>query len=52
MSESEIIPITEWPDWNTNPDGGDPLTQDLNAPYDKVCDYDLDFSYLYLTQFL
>ncbi|KAK4164619.1 putative ammonium transporter [Cladorrhinum sp. PSN259] len=32
---SEIVPVTEWPDWATNPDGGDPLTQDLNAPYDK-----------------
>ncbi|KAK4184258.1 putative ammonium transporter [Podospora australis] len=35
MSESGITPVTEWPEWSTNPDGGDPLTQDLNAPYDK-----------------
>lgn len=28
-------PITEWPDYNTNPAGGDPMTTDLNAPYDK-----------------
>ena len=32
----EIIPITEWPDYNVTPQGGDPLTHDLNAPYDKV----------------
>ena len=36
MADSEITPVTEWPDWNVYPDGGDPLTQDLNAPYDKV----------------
>lgn len=35
MSEAEIIPVTEWPEWSVNPNGGDPLTQDLNAPYDK-----------------
>ncbi|KAK3385285.1 ammonium transporter AmtB-like domain-containing protein [Podospora didyma] len=32
---AEITPVTEWPDWHDNPDGGDPLTQDLIAPYDK-----------------
>ena len=36
MSEPEITPVTEWPDWHTDPNGGDPFTQDLNAPYDKV----------------
>lgn len=35
MAESAITPITEWPDWHANPNGGDPFTQDLNAPYDK-----------------
>ncbi|KAK3949859.1 ammonium transporter family-domain-containing protein [Pseudoneurospora amorphoporcata] len=35
MAEPEIKPVTEWPDWHANPDGGDPFTQDLNAPYDK-----------------
>ncbi|KAK1781466.1 ammonium transporter AmtB-like domain-containing protein [Copromyces sp. CBS 386.78] len=35
MAEPEITPITEWPDWHANPNGGDPFTQDLNAPYDK-----------------
>ncbi|KAJ4390194.1 hypothetical protein N0V85_007463 [Neurospora sp. IMI 360204] len=35
MAEPEIVPVTEWPDWHANPNGGDPLTQDLNAPYDK-----------------
>lgn len=35
MSE-EIIPITEWPDYSVTPQGGDPITQNLNAPYDKV----------------
>lgn len=35
-SMAEITPITEWPDYATNPQGGDPFTQDLNAPYDKV----------------
>ena len=29
------VPITEWPDYNVNPQGGDPLTQDLNSLYDK-----------------
>ena len=28
-------PITEWPDYNVNPNGGDVMTQDLNALYDK-----------------
>lgn len=28
-------PVLEWPDYNTTPTGGDPLTTDLNAPYDK-----------------
>jgi len=32
---AEITPVTEWPDYATNPQGGDPFTQDLNAPYDK-----------------
>ncbi|KAK0609945.1 ammonium transporter AmtB-like domain-containing protein [Bombardia bombarda] len=35
MADAEITPVTEWPEWSVNPDGGDPLTQDLNAPYDK-----------------
>lgn len=29
------IPITEWPDYNVNPNGGDVMTQNLNALYDK-----------------
>lgn len=29
------VPVTEWPDYGTNPQGGDPITQDLNALYDK-----------------
>jgi hypothetical protein len=29
-------PITEWPEWSADPDGGNPVTQDLNALYDKV----------------
>ena len=33
---AEIVPVTEWPDYATNPQGGDPFTQNLNAPYDKV----------------
>ncbi|KFA67328.1 hypothetical protein S40285_03623 [Stachybotrys chlorohalonatus IBT 40285] len=32
---AEITPVTEWPDYSDNPRGGDPITQDLNAPYDK-----------------
>ncbi|RYP85988.1 hypothetical protein DL769_000851 [Monosporascus sp. CRB-8-3] len=35
MSETEILPVTEWPEWHSYPNGGDPITQDLNAPYDK-----------------
>jgi len=33
---AEIVPVTEWPDYSTTPTGGDVMTQDLNAPYDKV----------------
>ncbi|KAL8365385.1 hypothetical protein RB595_004269 [Gaeumannomyces hyphopodioides] len=29
------VPVTEWPDYRTNPQGGDPITQDLNALYNK-----------------
>ncbi|KAG5657820.1 hypothetical protein KAF25_007853 [Fusarium avenaceum] len=32
---STITPVTEWPDYNVDPTGGDPITQDLNALYDK-----------------
>merc|ERR1712230_326467 len=32
---SEITPVTEWPDYSVDPQGGNPITQDLNAPYDK-----------------
>lgn len=28
-------PIVEWPDYSVMPTGGDVMTQDLNAPYDK-----------------
>lgn len=35
---SEITPVTEWPDYAVDPQGGNPITQDLNAPYDKVRD--------------
>ena len=35
MSTSTIVPVTEWPDWHDVPDGGDPITQDLNAHYDE-----------------
>jgi len=38
---AEITPVTEWPDYATNPQGGDPFTQDLNAPYDKVWNADM-----------
>ncbi|KAH7026469.1 ammonium transporter AmtB-like domain-containing protein [Microdochium trichocladiopsis] len=31
----EILPVLEWPAYEVNPNGGDPITQDLNAPYDK-----------------
>ena len=33
---AEIIPVTEWPDYSEDPTGGNPITHDLNAPYDKV----------------
>jgi hypothetical protein len=36
---AEIVPVTEWPDYSTTPTGGDVMTQDLNAPYDKVRDF-------------
>ena len=36
MADPAPTPIVEWPDYNQNPRGGDPFTQDLNAPYDKV----------------
>ncbi|KAK5945165.1 hypothetical protein PMZ80_002369 [Knufia obscura] len=32
---SEIAQITEWPDYSANPQGGNPITQDLTSPYDK-----------------
>ncbi|KAK0713596.1 ammonium transporter AmtB-like domain-containing protein [Lasiosphaeria miniovina] len=32
---AEITPVTEWPEWHDNPDGGDPLTQNFTAAYDK-----------------
>jgi ammonium transporter, Amt family len=33
---SEALPIPEeWPEYSVNPQGGDPLTQDLTSPYDK-----------------
>ncbi|KAI1077080.1 ammonium transporter [Whalleya microplaca] len=35
MSTVTITPVTEWPDYANNPQGGDPITQDLNAPYNK-----------------
>jgi Amt family ammonium transporter len=28
-------PITEWPDYSVDPNGGNVMTQDLNALYDK-----------------
>ncbi|KAF7563680.1 hypothetical protein G7046_g460 [Stylonectria norvegica] len=34
---AEPTPITEWPDYSVNPEGGDPITQDLNSLYDKAC---------------
>lgn len=33
---AEVIPVTEFPDYATDPTGGNPITHDLNAPYDKV----------------
>jgi Amt family ammonium transporter len=36
MADSSITPVTEWPDYGVDPTGGDPITHDLNAPYDKV----------------
>jgi len=36
MAESSITPVTEWPDYTVDPTGGNPVTHDLNAPYDKV----------------
>ncbi|KAK1995110.1 ammonium transporter [Colletotrichum falcatum] len=32
---AEIIPVTEFPDYAVDPTGGNPITHDLNAPYDK-----------------
>ncbi|KAK5074057.1 hypothetical protein LTS08_008007 [Lithohypha guttulata] len=32
---AEVAQITEWPDYTVNPQGGDPITQDLTSPYDK-----------------
>ncbi|EKD20965.1 ammonium transporter [Drepanopeziza brunnea f. sp. 'multigermtubi' MB_m1] len=32
---AEITPVVEWPDYSDNPQGGNPYTQDLLAPYDK-----------------
>lgn len=35
MSEG-LPPITEWPDYATQPRGANPMEQDVNSPYDKV----------------
>ncbi|TEA18236.1 Ammonium transporter 1 [Colletotrichum sidae] len=32
---ADIVPVTEFPDYAVDPTGGNPLTHDLNAPYDK-----------------
>lgn len=33
---SDPLPIPEeWPEYSVDPQGGDPLTQDLTSPYDK-----------------
>ncbi|WQF79490.1 Putative ammonium transporter, ammonium/urea transporter [Colletotrichum destructivum] len=32
---AEVIPVTEFPDYAVDPTGGNPITHDLNAPYDK-----------------
>jgi hypothetical protein len=47
-----LPPVTEWPDYDDNPRGANPLTQDINAPYNKVravaetypCFHDLQLS--------
>lgn len=36
MSEEGLPPVEEWPDWNDQPLGANPMEQDINAPYDKV----------------
>ena len=35
MAES-LPPVEEWPDYNVQPLGANPLEQDVNAPYNKV----------------
>lgn len=37
MSDA-LPPVKEWPDYDVNPQGADPLLQDINAPYNKVSD--------------
>lgn len=33
---SDPLPVPEeWPEYSVDPQGGDPLTQDLTSPYDK-----------------
>lgn len=39
---STITPVTEWPDYNGDPTGGNPITHDLNATYDKVSHFRRD----------
>lgn len=36
MSEGRLPPVEEWPDWNDQPLGANPMEQDINAPYNKV----------------
>ncbi|KAF2732161.1 ammonium transporter [Polyplosphaeria fusca] len=36
MAEAPVpTPVTEWPDYNVNPQGGSVWSDDMNAPYDK-----------------
>ena len=36
---ANITDIKEWPEYATNPEGGDVFTQNINAPYDlgNIC---------------
>lgn len=36
MSSEGLPPVTEWPDYDTNRLGANPMEQDINAPYNKV----------------
>lgn len=49
MSAESLPPIEEWPDYNDQPWGADPLKQDINSPYNKVREERTAFFFFFST---